>query len=211
MARSSPEPGARSSAGSFGPARPAARGRGPGGQWKRSQIRAGPRPSTLRGISVSLPRTDRYRPTLVTSHRSSRLVRPENSGRIPRLIAGLMLLATVTARSAPAYVPSTQTPPEPRREFRGAWVATVKNIDWPSRPGLTVPQQQAELVALLDTAAQLHLNAVLLQVRTACDALYHSNLEPWSEYLTGRMGQAPGPFYDPLAFAVEEAHRRGIE
>jgi uncharacterized lipoprotein YddW (UPF0748 family) len=97
------------------------------------------------------------------------------------------------------------------REFRGVWVATVENIDWPSKRGLPVARQQAELLAILDKAAQLHLNAVLLQVRPACDALYASDLEPWSEYLTGTQGQGPQPTYDPLAFAVEEAHKRGLE
>src|SRR5688500_11537583 len=101
--------------------------------------------------------------------------------------------------------------PAVAREFRGAWVASVANIDWPSRPGLTSEQQQAELLALLDRAAQLRLNAVILQVRPAADALYASRLEPWSEYLTGEMGKAPVPFYDPLAFAVDEAHKRGLE
>ena len=113
--------------------------------------------------------------------------------------------------AAEHYVPSSDRPPAIPREFRGVWLASVKNIDWPSRPGLTSSQQKAELQALLDRAQQLRLNAVLLQVRPSCDALYASRLEPWSEYLTGRMGQAPVPFYDPLAFAVEEAHRRGLE
>jgi uncharacterized lipoprotein YddW (UPF0748 family) len=97
------------------------------------------------------------------------------------------------------------------REFRGAWVATVNNINWPSRPGLSTAQQKAELIALLDRAAQLKLNAVLFQVRPACDALYASRTEPWSEYLTGAMGRPPKPFEDPLALAVAEAHRRGLE
>jgi uncharacterized lipoprotein YddW (UPF0748 family) len=87
----------------------------------------------------------------------------------------------------------------------------VGNIDWPSRTGLSVDDQQAELRALLDHARLLNLNAVILQVRPACDALYASAIEPWSEYLTGTQGKAPEPFYDPLAFAVDEAHRRGLE
>jgi uncharacterized lipoprotein YddW (UPF0748 family) len=78
-------------------------------------------------------------------------------------------------------------------------------------PGLSVERQQMELRAILDRAADLGLNAVLLQVRPAGDALYASPYEPWSEYLTGAMGRAPDPFYDPLEFAVEEAHRRGLE
>ena len=118
---------------------------------------------------------------------------------------------------APAAVPVSPpgsralVPPPVPREFRGVWVATVGNIDWPSRPGLPTGQQQAELLALLDRATRLNLNAVILQVRPAADALYASPLEPWSEFLTGQMGRAPDPFWDPLAFAVLEAHRRGLE
>jgi uncharacterized lipoprotein YddW (UPF0748 family) len=109
------------------------------------------------------------------------------------------------------YVPSQIKPPAAPREFRGLWLATVKNIDWPSRPGLTTAQQKVELVALLDQAKRLRLNAVFLQIRPSCDALYASKFEPWSEFLTGRMGRAPQPFYDPLTFAVEQAHQRGLE
>src|SRR5258706_8547800 len=88
-------------------------------------------------------------------------------------------------------------PPKPAREFRGAWVATVGNIDWPSQPGLGTDEQKRELIAILDRVAQLKLNAIIFQVRPGCDALYSSQLEPWSEYLTGQMGKAPEPFYDP--------------
>ena len=99
--------------------------------------------------------------------------------------------------------------PEPAREFRAAWVTSVYNLDWPGKPGLSKEQQQTELRTMLDAAAELGLNAVLLQVRPGGDALYHSRLEPWSAVLTGKSGGNPG--YDPLAFAVEEAHRRGLE
>ena len=110
------------------------------------------------------------------------------------------------------YRPTVVTPPEPPREFRGAWITVVaSNQDWPSKPGLTVEQQKAELIALLDRAAQLHLNAVIFQVRPACDAMYASPIDPWSAYLTGTQGKAPDPFYDPLAFAIKEAHKRGLE
>ncbi|HET7910880.1 MAG TPA: family 10 glycosylhydrolase [Pseudolabrys sp.] len=94
-------------------------------------------------------------------------------------------------------------------EFRGAWVATVYNLDWPSKPGLSPAAQKTELRALLDRAAELHLNAILLQVRPASDALYASRFEPWSEFLSGEAGVSPG--YDPLAFATAEAHLRGLE
>ncbi len=99
--------------------------------------------------------------------------------------------------------------PEPAREFRAAWVTSVYNLDWPSRPGLGKERQQAELCTLLDGAVKLGLNAVLLQVRPGGDALYDSPLEPWSAVLTGKSGGNPG--YDPLTFAVQEAHRRGLE
>lgn len=104
-----------------------------------------------------------------------------------------------------------EAPPPLPREFRAAWVATVANIDWPSRPGLDTPDQKVEAGRILDTAARLHLNAIVLQVRPSADALYPSKLEPWSAFLTGKQGQAPEPYYDPLKFWVEEAHRRGLQ
>jgi uncharacterized lipoprotein YddW (UPF0748 family) len=113
--------------------------------------------------------------------------------------------------AAAPYSASSVVPPKPPREFRAAWVASVSNIDWPSKAGLTTAEQKAELIAIMDRAASLQLNAIVLQVRPACDALYASQLEPWSEYLTGAMGKPPAPFYDPLEFAVEEAHKRGLE
>ena len=105
----------------------------------------------------------------------------------------------------------TPASPSPPREFRAVWVATVANIDWPSKPGLTTDEQKREAIAILDRCQALRLNAVILQVRPQADALYVSELEPWSYYLTGRQGVAPEPFYDPLAFWVEAAHARGLE
>ena len=119
----------------------------------------------------------------------------------------LCLLALAGAAGAQ----DASTPPPVRREFRAAWVATVDNIDWPSRPGLSTFQQQAELLAILDRAAFIHLNAIILQVRPATDAFYESAIEPWSYYLTGRQGRPPQPKWDPLQFAVEAAHARGLE
>ncbi|HEV2150402.1 MAG TPA: family 10 glycosylhydrolase [Longimicrobiaceae bacterium] len=132
------------------------------------------------------------------------------------LVLGLAVavLASACSRNPRALAgpdPSDDGPPPIAREFRGVWVASVANIDWPSRPGLPVAQQQAELLAMLDRAKALGLNAVILQVRPAADALYRSELEPWSEYLTGEQGRAPEPLYDPLELAVTEAHRRGLE
>ena len=106
---------------------------------------------------------------------------------------------------APALRTDHDAPPVPR-EFRGAWIATVDNIDWPSKKELPVDKQKAELLAIFDRCVELKLNAVVLQVRPMCDALYPSKLEPWSPYLTGEMGRAPEPLYDPLEFAVAEAH-----
>ncbi|RVU49870.1 hypothetical protein EOE66_01625 [Rubrivivax rivuli] len=114
----------------------------------------------------------------------------------------------------PPAVGPLQPPPAPR-EFRAAWVATVANIDWPSKTGLSAAEQRAEALVLLERARTLGLNALILQVRPAGCALYASTLEPWTEYLSGTQGQPPwradeAP-WDPLAFWVEEAHRRGLE
>ncbi|MBN1852603.1 MAG: family 10 glycosylhydrolase [Pirellulales bacterium] len=125
------------------------------------------------------------------------------------MVGGVRLHAEATgpqtADAGPSDVPSAP------REFRGVWIATVANIDWPSQPGLPSDKQQEELRQLLDQAARIHLNAVILQVRPAADALYESNLEPWSRFLTGEMGKPPSEPYDPLSFAVAEAHQRGLE
>ncbi len=126
------------------------------------------------------------------------------------LAATALASAQSPATSAPA-LPDTTGLPVIVREFRGVWIATVDNIDWPSKPGLGAAQQQRELRVLLDRAAALRLNAVIFQVRPSADALYPSKLEPWSAFLTGRQGRAPRPWYDPLAFAIKEAHARGLE
>jgi len=89
--------------------------------------------------------------------------------------------------------------------------ASVGNIDWPTRPGLSVEQNKADLLRLLDAFAQQNLNAVFLQIRPEADALYQSSLEPWSRFLTNTQGEAPHPFWDPLAFAIDEAHKRSLQ
>lgn len=101
--------------------------------------------------------------------------------------------------------------PEPPREFRAAWVATVANINWPSKNNLSTEQQKQEAITLLDMLKKNNFNAVIFQVRPSADALYKSNYEPWSYFLTGSIGKAPSPYYDPLEFWVEEAHKRGLE
>ncbi|MCK4992803.1 MAG: family 10 glycosylhydrolase, partial [Bacteroidales bacterium] len=99
----------------------------------------------------------------------------------------------------------------PKREFRGVWVATVANIDWPSEPGLSTYEQQHEILDIVDMHKKNGINAIILQVRPTADALYSSELEPWSGFLTGEQGKAPDPFYDPLEFWIREAHKRGME
>lgn len=102
----------------------------------------------------------------------------------------------------------------PKHEMRGMWVATVYGIDWPSTSGASAAAaaaQKRELIGLMDVAKNSGMNAILLQVRPMGDAFYKSSLEPWSSYLTGGRGTAPAAGWDPLAFAVKEAHARGLE
>lgn len=99
----------------------------------------------------------------------------------------------------------------PKRELRAAWIATVVNIDWPSRKGLSSQQQQVEYVKLLDLLKSVGMNAVIVQVRPTADAFYPSSYEPWSEYLSGVQGQSPEPYYNPLAFMIQQAKERGLE
>jgi len=120
---------------------------------------------------------------------------------IQRLAAAAFVLLSCCCAARPAQRP----------ELRGVWIATVDNIDWPSRRDLSSEEQKAELIRIYDRAASLGLNAVFLQVRPAADAIYPAPDSPWSEYLTGAMGKPPQPLYDPLAFAIEEAHKRGLE
>lgn len=99
----------------------------------------------------------------------------------------------------------------PIREFRAAWVATISNIDWPSKPGLDASVQQQEFISILDRLRANHMNAVIVQIRPSADALYNSTYENWSRYLTGKQGMPPSPYYDPLAFMIEECHKRCLE
>lgn len=101
--------------------------------------------------------------------------------------------------------------PDLPREFRAAWIATVDNIDWPSKPGLSRSELIAEMNAIFDVCQKVGLNAVIFQVRPSADSLYKSKIEPWSWYLTGEQGKAPEGDWDPLAYVVDEGHRRGLE
>ncbi|MEY4608205.1 MAG: hypothetical protein RL625_422, partial [Gemmatimonadota bacterium] len=137
--------------------------------------------------------------------------------RFPLRALQRVALLVVAACAAPT-APTTPAPedgfppfvvPAIAREFRGMWIATVANIDWPSQSALPVQTQQQEMINLLNIAEQTRLNAVILQIRAAGDALYPSQLEPWARALSGQQGTDPG--YDPLQFAVTEAHARGLE
>ncbi|GAA4214207.1 glycoside hydrolase family 10 protein [Actinocatenispora rupis] len=114
------------------------------------------------------------------------------------------------AATAPAgTAPGTADPNAPLEQLRAMWIASVVNIDWPSGTGLPAQQQRDQLVAWFDLAVRLNLNAVMLQVRPTADAFWPSQYEPWSQYLTGTQGTDPG--YDPLEFAVAEAHKRNLQ
>lgn len=133
---------------------------------------------------------------------------------LKRIFAVTMILSYLVKACSPGITAMSDTtinPPRVMKEFRAAWIATVANINWPSKPGLTTEQQQQEAIALLDFLRDHNFNAAILQVRPQADALYKSEIEPWSYYLTGREGKAPDPYYDPLEFWTEAAHDRGIE
>ncbi|GHO64742.1 hypothetical protein KSC_036340 [Ktedonobacter sp. SOSP1-52] len=115
---------------------------------------------------------------------------------------------TQTFTTASHALSSTDTN-SPKRQLRAAWIATVTNIDWPSQPGLPAATQQQEYLTHLDELQQMNMNAVVVQVKPTADAFYPSQYGPWSQYLTGVQGKDPG--YDPLAFMVNETHKRNIE
>ncbi len=127
-----------------------------------------------------------------------------------RLLLFVFLLPVV----AKAQIPdTTHIPykPDPKREFRGVWIATVENMDWPTNTKTPAAQQKQQLADLLAAHQKTGINAVMFQVRPAADAFYAKSREPWSRWLTGKQGQAPDPAFDPLDFAITEAHKRGME
>jgi uncharacterized lipoprotein YddW (UPF0748 family) len=100
---------------------------------------------------------------------------------------------------------------QPKPEFRGVWIASVDNIDWPRRNDWNSENQKTEFIRQLDMHQQNGMNAVVVQVRPAADAFYPSPYEPWSQWLTGKQGKPPVPYYDPLQFTIDESHKRGFE
>ena len=96
-----------------------------------------------------------------------------------------------------------------KKEMRGVWIASVLNIDWPSKKGLSVEEQKQEFIKILDNVKEWNMNAVFVQIKPVGDAFYPSKFSPWSEYLTGVQGK--NPEYDPLEFMIEESHKRNIE
>jgi uncharacterized lipoprotein YddW (UPF0748 family) len=123
-----------------------------------------------------------------------------------------LLIAWASGCKAPAPLSEHLAEREvPGQEFRGVWLTTISNLDWPSSRNLTVDEQKTEALAMLDSLKKIGINAVILQIRPESDALYASSYDPWSWWLTGEQGRAPDPFYDPLEFFVREAHNRGME
>lgn len=100
---------------------------------------------------------------------------------------------------------------QPKYEFRAVWIASVDNIDWPPKGMLNVDSQKTEFIRQLELHQGNGMNAVIVQVRPAADAFYPSQFEPWSQWLSGTQGKPPDPYYDPLAFMIEESHKRGLE
>ena len=100
---------------------------------------------------------------------------------------------------------------QPKYEFRGVWIATVDNIDWPQNGQWDSEKQKADFIRILDMHQRNGMNAIIMQVRPAADAFYPSTFEPWSQWLTGVQGQPPSPYYDPMQFMIEETHKRGME
>ena len=100
---------------------------------------------------------------------------------------------------------------EQRREFRAAWIATAKMIDYPSKKGLTSEELKQEFIDIIEMHKANGINAIIFQVRPAADAFFKSNYEPWSEWLTGKQGQAPEPYFDPLEFMIAETHKRDMQ
>lgn len=160
--------------------------------------------ATAKGMVVNYPDLKRLEP---------------NKAATRAEVAAMLYQALVQlGRMPPIASPYIVPPPLPptvkvshQREFRGVWVSSVWNLNWPSRRDLTPAEQKQEWINLCDRVASLNLNAIILQIRAEGDALYPSGLEPWSVWLNGRPGKPPEPYYDPLEFAIAECHKRNLE
>jgi len=153
---------------------------------------------------------------LFTACKSQKKVAPSSRPNTPELPTkapntGATLPTKPLPKAPVALQPLNYSMPEMPREFRGVWIATVANIDWPISPIDPYSKQKRDFIEILDYYKALNFNAVIVQVRTAGDAFYPSNLAPWSKYLTGKQGQAPATSESPLTWMINEAHARGME
>lgn len=125
---------------------------------------------------------------------------------VPKILLPLLLLSGI------AFGQQSRNTVKPiQYEFRGVWIATVDNIDWPAKGMVNVDSQKADFIRQLDMHQANGMNAMIVQVRPSADAFYPSQYEPWSQWLTGKQGVPPSPYYDPLQFMIEETHKRGME
>ena len=154
---------------------------------------------TVSSCKLQQPVAQKKKPVVKTEQKQN----PE-AGKIPAP-------AQNTEKEIPVVKELRSNSPLDIHEFRAAWVASVANINWPSKPDLSTSDQQREALKILDFLAEHNFNAVIFQVRPQADALYDSKLEPWSYFLTGKEGKAPDPYYDPLKFWIQAAHNRGLE
>ncbi|MEM1426843.1 MAG: family 10 glycosylhydrolase, partial [Cyanobacteria bacterium P01_H01_bin.130] len=170
--------------------------------WAIDQVAA----ATTHNMVVNYPSLDRLEPN-----------RPATRGEVAAILYQALVRTARYPRIDSPYVLAVEEAPPPvatvshNRELRGAWIASVWNLNWPSKQGMTGTAQQLELSTILDRLAALKFNAVFLQVRPEGDALYQSSLEPWSRWLTGTQGRPPSPYYDPLEFAIAECRKRNLE
>ncbi|MGZ9584260.1 family 10 glycosylhydrolase [Paenibacillus marinisediminis] len=134
----------------------------------------------------------------------------DSQGNVTALKVGVSLItATVDGKKDYTTLVVYESEAAPKRELRAAWIASVVNIDWPQAGVVTKEEQKKDFIDLLDQLKEIGMNAVVVQIKPTADAFYPSKYAPWSEWLTGEQGKDPG--YDPLAFMVEEVHKRNME
>ncbi|MEH1924846.1 glycoside hydrolase family 10 protein [Nostoc sp.] len=169
--------------------------------------------ATSAGLVVSFPNIKLLNPNLAATRADVAVIIYQALVYLGQAekIASSYLVQPPISTPTPTPTPVGSVKVNHSREFRGAWVVSVWNGDWPSKAGLPVAQQKAELTEIITKLQALNFNALIFQVRPEGDALYESQLEPWSAWITGTQGKAPEPFYDPLAFAIAECHKHNIE